>query len=821
MSTPRSKNNLASKKSYEKQVERDFAIQYEYEMVNQHAKMANTEVWHWTNIPEDCLYEAGYINDYNKLRLERLLNRKEYVPGKNRLKDYGFDGLARHKINDDYIYQGLQAKYYTERQVSGSDIGTFLAAQMALKERDSRSVGYLYSTTDVQTDLAGFMSMPSYPIKHIKYPWKHPDRRIKDKSTKKEIAECKLPLRDYQIEVLTELKEDSNGINALNIPCGLGKTVIAGHYLKYLAKPLIIAIAPLKSTVQNLKRLQSFLPSYTALLVDSDTDGTTNVEEIRKHLKGEGPRIIYTTFKSAEDILLPLIENEPELFKNGAVLGDEIHNATENICRFVNIFNSGLVMSATLTQEIEEMLDINIHLSIPFSKAIEDKYIVDYTIWLPHAVKKESGNEIEVEIPEEFTSYEKDITSKALFIATLMLKTGGRRCIVYLTSQDECDKFLEVAKDVFEKYHGLSFWGNKIIAETKEREKIIHDFQHKHSDDTFHILASVRVLDEGVDIPRCDTVFITSVGEKSSDIRMTQRSMRSARIDAKNTSKHNTIALWATGWEQCIDSLDNLRYSDPEFHKKVKVAASTYDAQIRLQEVIEKETDVKVGEITKYFEVDSVSAWEKRRLQWLEQYKKLGRCPSHTTKDLDEQRATQWQYTQRRYYKNKEKCLTNERIEILNNTEGWVWPDQTICDTWTIQLKKWIEQYKKLGRRPRRHKPKRDDDENTAVMWQEDQRKYYKRNDKCLTDERIKILNNTEGWVWEEKCDAWGSQLENWKGQYNRLGRLPSKCATADEDEKNAATWRHGQSFKYKKKEMIEERIKLLESTPGWTWVGK
>jgi hypothetical protein len=106
-------------------------------------------------------------------------------------------------------------------------------------------------------------------------------------------------------------------------------------------------------------------------------------------------------------------------------------------------------------------------------------------------------------------------------------------------------------------------------------------------------------------------------------------------------------------------------------------------------------------------------------------------------------------------------------------------------------------------------------------MWQEDQRKYYKRNDKCLTDERIKILNNTEGWVWEEKCDAWGSQLENWKRQYNRLGRLPSKCATADEDEKNAATWRHTQSSKYKKKEMIEERIKLLESTPGWTWVGK
>jgi hypothetical protein len=81
--------------------------------------------------------------------------------------------------------------------------------------------------------------------------------------------------------------------------------------------------------------------------------------------------------------------------------------------------------------------------------------------------------------------------------------------------------------------------------------------------------------------------------------------------------------------------------------------------------------------------------------------------------------------------------------------------------------------------------------------------------------------NNTKGWIWEQKCDAWASQLENWKRQYNKLGRLPSKCATADEDEQNAANWRAVQSSVYKRKKMINERIKILESTPGWKWAGK
>ena len=44
----RENNNVASKKSYEKSLEQQFALEYEYAVVEYHRNMANTRVWHWS-----------------------------------------------------------------------------------------------------------------------------------------------------------------------------------------------------------------------------------------------------------------------------------------------------------------------------------------------------------------------------------------------------------------------------------------------------------------------------------------------------------------------------------------------------------------------------------------------------------------------------------------------------------------------------------------------------------------------------------------------------------------------------------------------------
>ena len=339
------------------------------------------------------------------------------------------------------------------------------------------------------------------------------------------VKDCDLMLRDYQENAIHTLHEQ-DGINALHIPCRMGKTLIAGHVVRSKQPHLLVVMAPLKISVQNLRdrhRLPSFLPTYKSILVDSDAEGTTDRNEILAFLHTEGPHVIYTTYESALHVVatIPGIED-------AYLLVDEVHNVTPAHCEFIKRFTQGLVMSATLPEELEEELSLHTIVRVPFSEGIRKKYLTDYTIWLPFLTRNQDGEtSVAMDIPDTFQHDDQTAIAQAMYLATVMLKTGARRCIVYLTSQEDCNKFMTHASKVFEEYHGLTMWTNKIDATVTpaERMKRLRDFQ-SDLDAQFYLLTSVRVLDEAVDIPKCDSVFVTSVGEHSSDIRMTQRAMR-------------------------------------------------------------------------------------------------------------------------------------------------------------------------------------------------------------------------------------------------------------------------------------------------------
>lgn len=207
-------------------------------------------------------------------------------------------------------------------------------------------------------------------------------------------------------------------------------------------------------------------------------------------------------------------------------------------------------------------------------------------------------------------------------------------------------------------------------------------------------------------------------------------------------------------------------------------------------------------------------AWEKARLNWIDQYNKLGHSPAQSSKDPDERRASIWQCRQRK--NNKDGTLTQKRREILNNKEltpGWKWQED---DTWELNRQKWIEQYTKLGRKPSGNS--KDVDEQFAGQWQQTQRGYYNTKNKCLTLERIKILNLTPGWKWEEE-DTWEDQRQNWIKQHHKLGHNPSPFSD-DPDEKRAGQWQAQQRNNYSKKNgrLSAERISILNLTSGWKW---
>ena len=162
----------------------------------------------------------------------------------------------------------------------------------------------------------------------------------------------------------------------------MGKTLIAGHILKHKNPPLIIVIAPLKISVKNLQdRLDCFLSGYKKLLIDSDTEGTTDETIITKFLKDDGIKVLYSTYTSFINIIGNIFnsDNNEYILDNTFILVDEVHNVGDEECGLISQFNQGLVMSATYPDNLS--LDINETFYVPFSLGILRGYYCKNTIF--------------------------------------------------------------------------------------------------------------------------------------------------------------------------------------------------------------------------------------------------------------------------------------------------------------------------------------------------------------------------------------------------------------------------------------------------------
>ena len=252
------------------------------------------------------------------------------------------------------------------------------------------------------------------------------------------------------------------------------------------------------------------------------------------------------------------------------IVVDEVHNVIGycKLCTWISELSKVLVMSATLLEEVHKELQIEHTSKASFLKGIEDGYVVDYTIWLPVLTRHDDGlTSIDANVPTEFCHLNQSLAVKMLYHITCMLRTQSRHTIVYLQSQDECDYYIVCFCQLLEEYHGIdNYWFGKITSDVDghQRRSLLKEFQYGNKGG-FRILTSVRILDEAVDVPKCDSVFITSVGKRSSDIRFFQCVQRSGTPDPQNPHKRNHVFLLAEGWESCTQAFAYLRECDPYF----------------------------------------------------------------------------------------------------------------------------------------------------------------------------------------------------------------------------------------------------------------
>ena len=313
--------------------------------------------------------------------------------------------------------------------------------------------------------------------------------------------------------------------------------------------------------------------------------------------------ILSVTYKSV-DVLNEVID----IISNYVVIIDEFHNISHNdvygeplqdisgennlvfeddtmektpINKLLNNQSVDILfMSATprifeLEDEyLNEELFGNIEYSYGMGDAIRNKYICDYDIYVPdvHVNNFNTTENIHKEI--KISTMVKSLGPRIHFLIKGMLETGSKKCIAYFKSQNDAKNFVTSIVKLNE-YYCLDLSVNTIISsDTQESRKDKLSLFKNH--EGLAILCSVKILDECIDIPSCDSIYMDSPG--NSKIRNIQRISRSNRLNKNNPHKKSRIFVWADEYDEIVMMIKHLKEFDDDFrHEKVKIINSNFD----------------------------------------------------------------------------------------------------------------------------------------------------------------------------------------------------------------------------------------------------
>jgi superfamily II DNA or RNA helicase len=616
---------------------------FEYYTMTQHQKETSQNTFHWDHVPESVLFDSGFIQNFRDIRMKR----KGYydMEGKyyNVVREYGLDGISFDTITS--VYHGIQCKLWNH-PLNINDLNTFFNKMNDFRNKNPNSKGYLYHTSSIDSSVR---ESDDYTLGYIFQEKIEYNESIQksflgiESVDLNDINESTFLLRDYQKEAIEALDQEEGGIGLLNLPCGTGKTLIFCNHAKNKQYKNVFIISPLQvHAKQNLKRMKNFLAEYDSLLLDSDSGGSTNFEDLENILHKKS--IISTTFDSAKNVLKQMFylndnyqddeyseyseynedmedtyyETDFDL-SNSIVIVDEAHNLINNdeLIKIIRSFPNVLLVTATPPSCMEELLGCKLSYQYSFKRAIDENHICDYRVYIPLLIKNEvtGVSSVLIENPSELMDLDDDLSKKCLYLINGMLQTGSRKCIAYLSSQEECDAFQNVFKEVIKRYHYIPYWIGMItsLIGDKERQSVLSDFQ-KDNEDTINILCSIRILDEGIDIPNCDSIFVSNVAEKASTIRMVQRICRANRKVCNHPNKIANCFLWTNDVNSILDTLTLLKENDIEFHTKIRVMNGDYEKQDTKERIeITNKQNKEIGEYVRVKCMNRDEIWEMKK----------------------------------------------------------------------------------------------------------------------------------------------------------------------------------------------------------------
>ena len=745
----------------------------------------NEQVYLWNDIPLDVFIQSKFFeNYYDKLKFRKIAN-------KHNITDTGCDIFYFNK--QEIQWKIVQCKNYT-RAITLDKLAGFYDLIVS-----TGLVGELHYTSRLSEPITRYnkrlVEFKHRPFKELKIDNNY----------------IKLTPYQYQLDAYDKLKNKKRSI--LQLPCGMGKTLVSIMWAKQF--DLIIIFSPLRQHAQqNLTRYTKEIDDYDEyILVDSD--GDRDIENITKHINKK--IILSTTYKSV-DIIAKLIEFIPENKTVGIII-DEFHNLTYDCVSnkdsdFYKVFTKNynyLFISATprIFESEDDYAEIenitgNIEYKYEFGKAIQDKYICDYDVFVPDIkIKQDSMDSLYKELQiDNKTTIDHDI--KIHFLLRCLEENGHSKCILYAQNIEDAKKFIE-SIDRIKKYHSLDIYTNIIIADTthEQRNKILNEFQETHLK---AILCSVRILDECIDIPKCDSIFITY--EQSNKIRMIQRICRANRKNKENPNKKSGIYMWTNDYNELTNLVANLKEFDCTFTKeKIKICNVVNEkvSCIRTRKDIEYEME--------YIEMDKIVVGIYRIETWSDKLNKVIKYiddnkqkPSRYSDDIEIKNMGRWIQHQSENYKQRLQIMKsddayNKWTNFINEYSEYIKSNEDIWYEMFNKTKEYIDVNK--------CKPSiRSTDEQIRKLfnWLSKQQRFYRNKSNNMKNNEIyskwkEFIDNYKEYF-KDNEEEWNDMLDKLKKYIDIYKKRPVESST-DKNELKLINWLQTQLGNYKTKTAI------------------
>ena len=351
--------------------------------------------------------------------------------------------------------------------------------------------------------------------------------------------------KEYQIEAYNKLLNSNRAL--LSMPCGTGKTFVS--FMLSLNYQSVIILTPLISTTEQIyTHYKNYYAKYDDVnFIQINSKAERNINKINLQDKN----IICSTYDSC-DIINKL---HKQIDHRTLIIIDECHNLTQTnneINVLLKTQHDILYISATPKNNII----YTDKYELKWTDAILNRYITDYNFYYPNndkIIERIDNLQIDKNLIEKTI-----LINKAYFLLESIKLTNIRKCIVYLKSISESEQFTKIIQTL-NIYFELNIKINEINYHTTiaNRKKYLNKFQNDNT--CINILANVHILDEGIDIPECDSVYLTN--PNNNPVNIIQRISRANRLDKNNIDKIAKIFIWAKNeikLEQIINNLNQI-----------------------------------------------------------------------------------------------------------------------------------------------------------------------------------------------------------------------------------------------------------------------